>query len=210
MMLAKTGESLVMNQDPRVDAYIARQADFARPILDHLREVVRSACPECEEALKWSSPAFLYKGSILAHMAAFKAHAIFGFWQGKAVTGDTPAEREAMGSFGRLTSIEQLPETSTLTALVHKAMALVDKGEKAPRPIKHPKPPLETPADLADALDANSAAHATFDAFSPSSRREYIEWVTDAKREETRAKRVAQAVEWMAEGKKRNWKYEGC
>ena len=199
-----------MKEDPRVDAYIERQADFAQPILEHLRKVLHSACPDCEETIKWSMPFFTYNGALLAHMAAFKAHAVFGFWQGKAVTGDTPSEREAMGSFGRITSVEQLPDTSTFTALVHKAMALIDSGEKSARPPKHPKPPLETPPDLAAALDANPAARATFDNFPPSCRREYAEWVTSAKRQETREKRLALAVEWMAEGKKQNWKYEKC
>lgn len=199
-----------MTRDARVDAYIERQAEFARPILEKLRETVHAACPECEEALKWSMPAFMYKGSILAHMAAFKAHATFGFWQAKQVVGETGREREAMGSFGRIERLEDLPDDATMHALVAKAKALIDSGAKTPRPAKHPKPALETPADLEEALAANPAARATYDNFPPSSRRDYIEWLVEAKRPETRAKRLAQAVEWMSEGKKRHWKYEQC
>jgi uncharacterized protein YdeI (YjbR/CyaY-like superfamily) len=199
-----------VKRDPRVDAYIAGRAEFARPILEHVRQVVHGACADCEETLKWSAPAFLYKGSTLATMAAFKAHAAFGFWQGKAVVGDTPAEREAMGSFGRLTGVEQLPETSTFTALIHKALAFIDSGETLRRPAKHPRPALETPADLAQALAANPPAAATFDAFPPGCRREYVAWIEEAKRPQTRARRIAQAAAWIAEGKKRNWKYENC
>ena len=172
--------------------------------------MVHAACPDCDETLKWSMPSFIYKGSILAGMAAFKAHATFGFWQAKLVVGETGREREAMGSFGRLTRVEDLPDDATMAALIRKAMTLVDTGEKAPRPVKHPKPALETPPDLLEALAANEAARATFDDFPPSARRDYLDWLADAKRPETRAKRLAQAVEWMAEGKRRHWKYEQC
>ena len=199
-----------MARDERVDAYIERQAEFAKPILTKLRAIVHAACPDCDETLKWSMPSFIYKGSILAGMAAFKAHATFGFWQAKLVVGETGREREAMGSFGRLTRVEDLPDEATMAALIRKAMTLVDTGEKAPRPVKHPKPALETPPDLLEALAANEAARATFDDFPPSARRDYLDWLADAKRPETRAKRLAQAVDWMAEGKRRHWKYEQC
>ena len=199
-----------MTRDPRIDSYVARQADFARPILEHLREAVHAACPQCEETLKWSMPTFMYKGAILASMAAFKAHATFGFWKGSLVIGDGEEQKSAMGQFGRLASLDDLPSTAVLDALIRKAMALADAGTKVKRPVKHPKPELETPADLDAALDSNPAARATFEAFPPSCRRDYVEWIVEAKREETRSKRLAQAVEWMAEGKKRHWKYENC
>ena len=199
-----------MTRDPRIDAYIARQADFARPILEHLRSAVHAACPEAEETLKWSMPHFLYKGQMLAGMAAFKAHATFGFWRAKEVLGETGAEREAMGQFGRLASVTDLPPDDVLHALIRKAMALTDAGGRPARPKAAPKPELETPPELESALSANSAARATFDGFPPSCRREYVEWVVEAKRPETRNKRIAQAVEWMADGKRRNWKYENC
>lgn len=199
-----------MSTDPRIDSYIARQADFARPILDHLRAAVRSACPEAEETMKWSMPHFLYKGQMLAGMAAFKAHATFGFWRAREVLGETGAERDAMGQFGRLTSVADLPPDDVLHALIRKAMALTDSGARPARPKTAPKPEPETPPELEAALSAPPAARTTFDNFPPSCRREYVQWVAEAKRPETRDKRIAQAVEWMAEGKRRNWKYENC
>ena len=198
-----------MSRDPRIDAYIAKQADFARPILDHIRRVLHESGPELEETIKWSMPHFTYKGRLFAGFAAFKAHATFGLWQASSVIGETGAEREAMGQFGRLTSIADLPPEDELKELIRRAATVAEQGPK-PRPKKPPKPPLETPDDLSAALDRAPAARATFDGFPPSCRREYVEWVVDAKRPETRAKRIAQAVEWMAEGKRRNWKYENC
>jgi uncharacterized protein YdeI (YjbR/CyaY-like superfamily) len=152
----------------------------------------------------------MYKKQMLCSMAAFKAHATFGFWKGSLVVGDTREQMNAMGQFGRLNSVEDLPAPDVLEQLIRKAMALTDAGVKTERPLKHPKPPVETPPDLDAALNANSAARAAFDAFPPSCQRDYVEWVTEAKREETRSKRLALAVEWMAEGKRRNWKYENC
>ncbi|MEA3049729.1 MAG: hypothetical protein QOG84_1565 [Sphingomonadales bacterium] len=198
-----------MSTDPRIDAYIARQADFARPILKHLRRIVREAAPDVEETIKWSMPHFTYKGRLFAGMAAFKAHATFGLWQANALLGETGSERDAMGQFGRLTSIADLPRETELKALIRRAASIAAAGPK-PRPKKPPKPELATPDDLRAALDAEPKAAATFDAFPPSCRREYVEWVTEAKRPETRAKRLAQTVEWLAEGKRRNWKYENC
>lgn len=198
-----------MRRDQRIDAYIARQADFARPILEHLRASVHAACPDCEETLKWSSPAFLYKGEQLAMMAAFKAHATFGFWKGSLVTGDTGTQQSAMGQFGRLASVADLPDEESLGALIRKAMALTDAGVK-PQRTKHARAPIAVPDDFRAALDGAPQAAGTFDSFPPGAQREYLEWITEAKRAETREKRVAQAVEWLAEGKKRNWKYETC
>ena len=198
-----------MSSDPRIDAYIARQADFARPILEHLRRLVHDAAPEAEETIKWGMPFFTLKGRPLANMAAFKAHASFGFWKAGEVIGPTGSEREAMGQFGRLASIADLPPEDELKGLIRRAAEVAAEGPK-PRERKAPKPELPVPAELRAALDAEPRAAATFDGFPPGCRREYVEWVSEAKRPETRAKRVAQAVEWMAEGKRRNWKYEGC
>ena len=198
-----------MKTDERVDAYIARQADFARPILLHLRETVRTACPACEETLKWSMPSFIYKGKILAGMAAFKQHATFGFWGNKEVVGGAATDT-AMGQFGRITSLADLPSRIALAAMVRKAVALIDSNTKPARTVKHPKSDLAMPDDLASALAANAAARAAFDSFPPSAQRDYLQWIIEAKRPETRAKRLAQAVDWMAEGKRRNWKYENC
>ncbi len=197
-----------MKRDPRVDTYIAEQPDFARPILEHLRAMMHEACPDCEETLKWSRPSFLYKGKILAGFSAFKAHAAFGYWN-DSMLGQEEKNRGAMGQFGRLTSLDHLPDRATLVALTRKSMALIDEGAKPPRATAK-KPPFTVPQDLRAAIDAVPAAKRTFDDFPPSCQREYVEWVTEAKRDETRAKRLAQTVEWLAEGKKRNWKYENC
>ena len=196
-----------MSRDPRVDAYIARQADFARPILEHLRAAVHAARPDVEEGIKWGMPAFLLKGRILGNMAAFKAHATFGVWRGTAVVEG--AKSEARGQFGRLTSLADLPADAELAALIEKAAALVEAGP-APRPKKAAKAEPPVPDDLRSAIDDEPKAAAVFAAFPPSCRREYVEWVVEAKRPETRAKRVAQTVEWLAQGKRRNWKYENC
>lgn len=198
-----------MKTDPRIDAYIARQADFARPILEHLRAVLHEACPQGEETLKWSSPSFMYKGKILAGFAAFKAHATFGYWSGSQVLEANPEQQSAMGQFGRLTALDDLPPRAMLVALTGKAMTLIDEGVKPIRN-KHKKPPFSVPQDLRAAIDAVPAAKATFENFSPSQQREYADWVSEAKRDETRAKRLAQSVIWLAEGKRRNWKYENC
>ena len=197
-----------MKTDPRVDAYIERQAGFARPILAHLRGVIHEACPDCEETIKWSMPSFVYKGKILAGFAAFKAHATFGYWNDSMLNQDEK-NRSAMGQFGRLTTLDDLPDRATLVALTGKSMALIDEGAKPPRATAR-KPPFTIPQDLRAAIDAVPAAKAVFDGFAPSCQREYVEWVTEAKRDETRSKRLNQSVEWLAEGKKRNWKYENC
>jgi uncharacterized protein YdeI (YjbR/CyaY-like superfamily) len=196
-----------MSRDPRIDAYIARQADFARPILEHIREQVHGACPEIEEGIKWGMPSFSYKGKPLAGMAAFKAHATLGFW--RRGEGEVEAKKGAMGDFGRITSLADLPDGAGLAARVQEAMAQIDAGAKTVR-TKTVKAEIAMPEDLAAALAANLTAQATFDGFPPGCRREYLEWITEAKRPETRAKRVDQAVAWMAEGKRRNWKYEAC
>jgi uncharacterized protein YdeI (YjbR/CyaY-like superfamily) len=198
-----------MSRDPRIDDYIARQADFARPILEHIRRTLHSAGPELEETIKWGMPHFTCGGRTVAGMAAFKAHATLSFHQAEAVLGTGVGESGAMGQFGRLASFADLPGEEELKGIVRRAAALAAQGPK-PRPKKTPKPELETPADLASALEANTAARAGFEAFPPGCRREYVEWVVEAKRPETRARRIAQAVEWMAEGKRRNWKYENC
>ena len=196
-----------MTRDPRIDAYIEKQAEFARPILDHIRDSLHAA-GEVEESIKWSMPAFLYKGRPLANMAAFKAHAVMGFWQGQQLR-EGEAQNGAMGQFGRLTSVADLPDREALIDLTRKAMALIEEGVKPVRN-KTVKEPIAMPDDLRAALAANPAAQASYDGFPPSGQREYLEWVVEAKRPETRAKRVAQAVEWMAEGKRRHWKYAAC
>ncbi len=200
------------SRDPRIDAYIAKSPEFARPILTHLREVVHAACPDVEETMKWSRPHFLYKG-MLCGMSAFKEHCAFGFWKGSLILGKDPGgSEEGMGHFGRITKVADLPSKKVLTGYIKKAMELNEAGVKSPMSSK-PKPPKPEPVapdDLAAALARNPAARATFDRFSPSNKREYIEWITEAKTEATRTRRIETAVEWMAEGKPRNWKYMNC
>jgi uncharacterized protein YdeI (YjbR/CyaY-like superfamily) len=197
-----------MKTDPRVDAYIARHADFARPILTHLRAMIHEACPDCEETLKWSMPSFMYKAKILAGFAAFKAHATFGYWNDSMLSQDAK-NRSAMGQFGRLTTLDDLPDRATLIALTRQSMALIDSGAKPPRSTAK-KAPFTVPQDLKAAIEAAPAAAATWAGFPPSCQREYVEWVTEAKRDETRAKRLNQTIEMLNEGKRRNWKYENC
>jgi uncharacterized protein YdeI (YjbR/CyaY-like superfamily) len=197
--------------DPRIDGYIAKSADFAQPILRHLRSLVHEACPQVQESIKWGAPSFGHAGGILCGMAAFKRHVSFGFWKHALVMGEGAA-RDGMGSFGKMTSLSDVPSKKAMTLLIHKAMRLNEEGVKTPATpkIAGPRIPLETPGDLLVALNGNRKAKATFDAFSPSARREYVEWVIEAKRDETRQRRIVQAVEWMAEGKPRNWKYMNC
>ena len=195
--------------DPRVDAYIAKSADFAQPILQRLRSLVHEACPQVQESIKWGAPSFGYAGGILCGMAAFKKHVSFGYWKHALVVGDGSAQ-EGMGSYGKMASLKDLPPKKTLLAHIRKAAKLNEDGVKAPAQRKSAKPFPQAPDDLVAALRKNKAAQATYEAFPPSCKREYVEWITEAKREETRAKRLAQAVEWMAEGKRRNWKYENC
>ncbi|NYE60908.1 uncharacterized protein YdeI (YjbR/CyaY-like superfamily) [Duganella sp. 1224] len=196
--------------DPRVDAYIAKSADFAQPILEHLRAVVHATCPDVEETIKWGFPNFMYKG-MMCSMASFKAHCSFGFWKAELLMADDDVKREAMGHFGKLTSIKDLPSKKVLTAYIKQAMKLNDEGVTAPARAKPATPrALEIPDDLNAALDAVPAARAHFDRFSPSKQRDYAEWLTEAKTEATRTRRREQAIEWIAEGKSRNWKYEKC
>ena len=198
-------------KDPRIDAYIAKSADFAKPVLRHLRKVVHAGCPEVEETLKWGMPAFVYKG-ILCGMAAFKGHCTFGFWKEtllKKKYGPLPkVDARAMGQFGRITGIADLPSERTLLRFVKDAAALNDAGVKSPVRSKAKKS-LAVPAYFMAALRKNKKALATFEGFSPSNKREYVEWVTEAKGEDTRARRLETAVAWMAQGKVRNWKYIG-
>ncbi len=199
------------SRDPRIDAYIEKSAPFARPILNYLREVVHAADPEVEETMKWSFPHFTH-GGIVCSMASFKEHCAFGFWKGSLILGpDGKSPEEAMGQFGRIARIEDLPPREVLEGYVREAVRLNEEGVKAPnraKPKDAPKKVLEAPDDLLAALAENERARATFDGFPPGQRNEYIDWITEVKTAATRQKRLAQAVEWMAEGKRRNWKYE--
>jgi len=196
-------------KDPRVDAYIARAAPFARPILAHLRATVRTAVPEAEETIKWGMPHWVHHG-ILCCIAGFKGHCAMVIRRGSDLLGDA-AKDDAMGNFGRITSLDDLPAKGKLVRLLRAAARTNEAGADAPRrPRRQKKPEARVPPDLAAALRKDARARATFEAFSPSRRRDYVEWIVEAKAKETRARRLAQAVLWMAEGKARNWKYERC
>lgn len=197
-------------QDPRVDAYIEKSAAFAQPLLRFWRELVHAQCSGVEETIKWGFPHFLWQGRILTSMAAFKAHASIGFWQREAVTGRL-APREGMGELGKLGGLADLPPKAELKAMLKRAQQLIEQGGtpvRTERPAPRPVPTL--PPALMQALGAQPAALAFFESLPPSHRREYVEWIVEAKRDETRDKRIAQAVEWLGEGKRRNWKYENC
>jgi uncharacterized protein YdeI (YjbR/CyaY-like superfamily) len=195
--------------DPRVDAYIDKSADFAKPILIHIRKLVHKACPDIVETMKWSFPHFDHKGTVCS-MASFKQHCAFGFWKQSLMEQDAfPAEKTAMGSFGRITSIKDLPPDKVMLRLVQQAVELNEKGVKvAKKPVE--KKELVIPKDLTAALSKNKSAKATFDKFAYSHKKEYVQWIEEAKTEATRNKRLATTVEWLSEGKSRNWKYENC
>jgi uncharacterized protein YdeI (YjbR/CyaY-like superfamily) len=201
-----------MKTDRRVDAYIKQAAPFSQPILRHLRAHVHRGCPEVEEAIKWGMPAFLYRGKILCGMAAFKAHATFGFWHQdvrRLLEKELGNKADAMGGFGRITAVQDLPPDRDLQRYIRTAVQCEDSG--APRQEKpKARPAPAVPPDLAAALKKNRKAATTFENFAPSHRREYIEWITGAKREATRAQRLATTLAWLAEGKSRHWKYQDC
>lgn len=198
-----------MTRDSRIDAYIAKAQPFARPILEHIRERVRAAAPHAEETLKWGAPAFTLDGKILLGMAAFKQHAVLNFWRGQELRGEA-ANAEAMGQFGRLTSLSDLPPDAELDRLIREAAELA-RSAPAPRTVKHaPKPPAAMHPDFAAALSKAPKAKAALESFPPSAQREYVDWIAEAKQDPTRTKRIATAIEWLSEGKRRHWKYQNC
>lgn len=202
--------------NPKVDAYIAKSQPFAQPILSHVRELVHKACPDVEEEIKWSMPSFVLRGVILGHMAGFKQHCAVGFWgpEMRAILNEDGNESlSGMGSLGKIASLKDLPSDKTLLGYYRQAAALIASGQRTrsyERPKKAPKPAPQVPAELSGALKKNKAAAKVFAGFSASCQREYVDWIAEAKRPETKEKRVAQAVEWIAEGKQRNWKYQNC
>jgi uncharacterized protein YdeI (YjbR/CyaY-like superfamily) len=195
----------VSKRDPRIDAYIERAQPFARPILEKVRERIHALVPDIEEGMKWSIPSYLRNGKIVIGTAAFKAHAAVNFWRGQ----ELGLEREggAMGQLGKLTSIDDLP--ADLDTMILKAAEL--SAAPAPRrPKAEPKPEMEMHPDFAAALDRAPKAKAALDSFPPSAQRDYLEWIIEAKQDATRAKRIATAIEWLNEGKRRHWKYQNC
>jgi uncharacterized protein YdeI (YjbR/CyaY-like superfamily) len=202
----------MLKNNPKIDAYIAKAQPYAKPILLHIRELVHKACPDVEEKIKWGFPHFDYRGEMMCSMAAFKQHAVMGFWKAPLMKDKRLSENAksevSMGHMGRLASVKDLPSDKILTGYIKEAMKLNDEGIKLP-PRARPKEQIELAvhAYLKTALKKVKKAQTAFDNFPPSHRKEYITWFEEAKTEETRDKRLAQGMEWMAEGKSRNWKY---
>jgi len=198
--------------DERIDAYIAKSADFAKPVLIHIREVMHRASPLITETVKWGMPFFEYKGPI-GMMAAFKQHLGFGFWKASRLNDPqgllqgTDAEAAA-GSFGRIAGLGDLPSDDALIGFVHQMIALNESGVKEVKKPAAPKTELPMPDDFDKLLHANLAAMDNYEKFSPSKKREYLEWFSEAKSEATRGNRMQQALEWISEGKSRHWKYQ--
>jgi len=196
-------------KSPAVDAYIAKSADFAKPILKKLRALFHKACPQLSETMKWNFPHFEYKG-IVGSMAAFKQHVSFGFWKASLMNdpeGLLEGVRNTTMAAKRVTSVDDLPADGTLLAYIREAVRLNEEGIKVPAKRKKAAKPVTVPSDLLAALKKNKKAQTTFDGFSPSHQREYVEWITEAKQESTRQKRLVTTIEWLAEGKPRHWKY---
>lgn len=205
------------SMDPRIDAYIEKAAAFAQPVLTHIRKLMHQACPRVTESVKWGMPFFMQDGVILSHMAAFKQHCAFGFWgpqMKKVLKRDGLHSSDAMGVMGRITGLKDLPPDKELLAYMQHAAELIESGKRTKsieRPRNHkPKKEVRVLPELTAALKKNKLANKAFAGFSPSCRREYVDWIAEAKRPETKVKRIAQAVAWIAEGKSRNWKYENC
>ncbi len=202
--------------DPRVDAYIAKTADFAKPIMTHLRELVHTTCPDVEEAWKWSFPCFMYEGAMLCSMAAFKAHCSFGFWKASLLPDPdnlfADTGKVGMGHLGKIESLKDQPKDAVLKKYLKAAMKLNEEGVKVarPKPTEKEKRALVVPDDFAKALKKNKKAEKVFNDFNYSNKKEYLAWFEEAKTDTTRDKRMAQALEWIAEGKGRNWKYQNC
>lgn len=195
-----------------IDVYIAKSADFAKPILEHVRELIHNTCPDVEEKMKWSMPFFDYKGEMMCHMASFKQHCAVGFWKASImkdpVLRETAASETAMGHLGKITSLKDLPPDKKIISWIKEAMILNDNGIKLPpKAASKEKKEIVVPDYFAKALAKNKKANATFEAFAYSHKKEYIQWITEAKTEATRNKRMLQAIEMMTEGKSRHWKY---
>lgn len=193
-----------------VDRYIENAAPFAQPILRRIRAAFHKAEPEIEEVMKWRMPHFDYKGPV-GQMAAFKQHVVFSFWKAKLM--DDPhgilavmAENASMGG-GRITDLAQLPSEKILVEYIRQAVKLNEEGVKVHRAPRRNLGEAEVPPELASALRKSKDAQKHFKDFSAGQRREYCEWIGEAKTDATRDKRLTQAIEWIAEGKPRNWKY---
>ena len=199
--------------DPRIDAYIEKSADFARPILKHIRQLVHQTSPLISETIKWGMPFFDYKGTVCS-MAAFKQHCALGFWKSSLLNDPkgliNKGDDASAGSFGRITTLADLPGDKDIADFIEQAIMLNETGVKGTMKPAAPKTEIYTPDYFTEALAANPIAKAAFEAFSPSHKKEYLEWLIEAKTEPTRQKRLATTLEWLTEGKSRHWKYKNC
>jgi uncharacterized protein YdeI (YjbR/CyaY-like superfamily) len=194
--------------DPRIDAYIAKAPEYARPILDWVREAVHKGCPDVTETMKWSAPFFVRK-KILCNMVAFKNHCSVNFWKGSLIIPKSE-QPEGMGQFGKITNVKDLPSQKVFIGYIKEAARIDEAGIKLPSKPRKPKPAAAAPDDLLALLRKSKKAAVNFENFSPGKRREYIDWITEAKRDETRQQRLAQTIAWVVEGKSRHWKYQRC
>ena len=197
--------------DPKIDAYIIKSASFAQPILNHFRDLVHKTCPELEEKIKWGFPHFDFKGEMMCSMAAFKQHCAFGFWKASMMKDAQKMKlgnEEAMGNYGKVTGLKDLPSDKVIIAQIKEAMKLNEDGIKLPPRKKTIAVEVQTPVELANALAKNKKAKTTFENFPPSHRKEYISWINEAKTVSTKEKRIATTVDWLSQGKSRNWKHE--
>ena len=196
-----------MSHDRRIDDYIAKAQPFAREILTHVRERVHAVIPDVQEDIKWRMPAYLVGGKLVLITAAFKEHTALNFWRGQELESrhDTVG---AMGQFGKIRSLEELPPNAELDRLIREAAELAEAGPSPRKPKHEPRPAAEIHPEFAAALEAAPTAKATFESFPPGQRREYADWIAEAKQDATRQKRIATAIDWLGEGKRRNWKYE--
>ncbi len=201
------------NTNKAIDTYIDKSAAFAKPILNHIRQLVHKACPNVEEKIKWSFPHFDYKNEMMCSMASFKEHCALNFWKAALMKDPILLENArsevSMGHFGRITSLKDLPADIKIIAFIEEAMELNDKGIKLPtRPKTIERKELVVPDYFDLAINKNKKAKATWDNYAYSHKKEYVDWITDAKSEAIRNKRMETAIEWIAEGKTRNWKYK--
>jgi len=195
-------------KNPAVDAYINKSKPFAKPILKHLRKIIHKACPKVTEDIKWGAPFYLYQDRILCATMAFKAHCAIVFWKSALIRKEMG--QKAVGdlkSLRRISLLEELPSERELLAYIKLAMHFNEPSTKLP-PREKRSDPLKIPRELTYALRANPKAFKNFNSFTPSKKKDYIFWITGAKTEETRERRLEISVDWISEGKSRNWKYE--
>ena len=197
------------NRNKLIDEYIEKAAPFAKPILSHIRELIHEAWPEIEETIKWKVPVYEYKGIVCA-TGAFKTHCAFNFFKAKLMKDPYHVFSEqfsdAAGQFGKLLTVSDLPSDSILREYIQEAAKLNTDKIKGPAKKKEDADHL-IPNDLSIALKNNPIAQKQFETMSLGYKKEYIDWLLDAKMDATRQKRLETAIEWIAEGKPRNWKY---